>query len=102
MSFYLQGTQGNGAKNFDDARAACQAFAAGAELASIHFQGVQCKLSSLVLQVFKPCINHCVCGIGNEVKYFVQKEKVIQNQSLESKIFVSNFMTTKKYIILYY
>ena len=48
MYFFLhiQGIQGNGVKNFDDARAACQGFPGG-ELASIHFQGVQCKFFSL-------------------------------------------------------
>ena len=40
--YAVQGTQGNGARSFDDARTACQAFPGG-ELASIHHQGVQCK-----------------------------------------------------------
>ena len=40
--YSIQGIQGSGALNFDDARAACQAFPGG-EFASIHHQGIQCK-----------------------------------------------------------
>ncbi|XP_072021061.1 macrophage mannose receptor 1-like [Amphiura filiformis] len=45
----IQGTQGNGAKNFDDARTACQTFPGG-ELVSVHSQGFQSLFTSLIKQ----------------------------------------------------